>query len=96
MHTKVELTTAIQKKMLGHVTVWLKSMKFCMHAVKRSVHFGLYRFVVIDQLCWKESRHLLLRKKRFREPESVEHTIENVKKSSSTICTKIDGLFTFL
>ena len=30
-------------------------------------------------------------KKRFRELESVEHTIENVKK-----CTKIDGLFAFL
>ena len=33
-------------------------------------------------MCWEESMASSFTKKRFREPESVEHTIENVKKST--------------
>ena len=56
-------------------------MKFCMHEVKRSVYFGLGSSW-IDQLCWEESMASSFTKKRFREAESVEHTMENLKKST--------------
>ena len=50
VHTKVELMSSIQKKMLGirYDMVEVKNkftnyicMQFCIHEVKRSVHFGL-------------------------------------------------------